>query len=72
MTDELYTNFSIMVSELGLKESAFLVMLVSKAWNERKGGSLVNGSNNSAQVSVRAADAVPVVNKSYRHKSKRK
>jgi hypothetical protein len=35
--EELYAHCSVLADELGLSNSSFLKMLVSKAWNERKG-----------------------------------
>ena len=49
---ELYSRCSILASELGLTDSAFIRMLISQAWIVRKGGSAAQMPIDSAVIDV--------------------
>jgi hypothetical protein len=57
-TPEIYNNCSMMADELGLSNSAFLIMLICKTWNDRKGGELAKISKSQEAIVVEAP--VPV------------
>lgn len=50
--EELYGHCSILADELGLSNSSYLKMLVSKAWNERRGGGFIKSGDLDLKASV--------------------
>ena len=63
LSEEVYRELATLAQELGIAQSAFLVMLVRKAWDERNGGDRVKVSykSNSKPVEISETEQVPML-----------